>query len=104
MASQGPIEIPDSNKSVLSDLTGQTPTFQGSGEIPALEAFTRLADDAAYMAMFHGLPSALRIKIKGIDYVKVDGLDTKSSKKKAWYWGDQGIELIRVTQGALPLL
>jgi hypothetical protein len=99
-----PLNIESDSDTELSSLTELTPTNPG-GESPEIAALLDAADDAAYDLAYSQLPSELRLKVSGVQYVRFESLRGPKSKKRAYYWKkDNAEELLRVTKGSALLM
>lgn len=98
MAANKVIDLDDDQSDLTTAVSGDTPTLPGE-ESPTIQGLLTAKDDASYDLLCAQIPSANRVKIRSVTYVKYDPYRIKKSKRSAWYWGDQGEELIRVTKG-----
>lgn len=98
MAANKVIDLDDDQSDLTTAVSGDTPTLPGE-ESPTIQGLLTAKDDASYDPLCAQISSANRVKIRSVTYVKYDPYRIKKSKRSAWYWGDQGEELIRVTKG-----
>lgn len=89
----------------ISDLTtavsGETPTLP-SDEPPSIRAINeaiKAADEVAFDLAVARIPQEHKVKIGQFWYIKYDFYRHKKSKKNAWYWEGQGIEVICISKG-----